>query len=252
MKHFLAKSALLLMAICLLTGCLPEPPSVDNSISVVSYDESASSIPKKEESSATVDRVLIDVPVLCQYPDLPTGCEAVAATMVLQYYGMSISAVEFASSLTLSTDFYTWEGKQYGPDPSHAFAGDPFSEYAYGCFAPVIVDAVNRTSPGLFAEQLVNATLHELCENYVSGGKPILVWATTRMREVQQGNAWYLSDGSLFTWPAYEHCYVLLGYDDTSFFFADPQTGTIVGYKKQLAENRFQQLGSQAVYISQR
>ena len=69
------------------------------------------------------------------------------------------------------------------------------------------------------------------------------------MKEVRHGNSWYLSDGTLFTWPAGEHCYVLLGFDDDFYYFADPQTGNVVGYQKLLAEKRFRELGSQAVLI---
>lgn len=35
--------------------------------------------------------VRLSVPALCQYPELPTGCEATAAAMVLQYYGEAIT-----------------------------------------------------------------------------------------------------------------------------------------------------------------
>ena len=72
---------------------------------------------------------LIDVPAICQYPELPTGCESVAATMVLQYYEVDITAEEFASDwLACSENFYSSEGKRYGPDPHKVFVGNPFSK----------------------------------------------------------------------------------------------------------------------------
>lgn len=72
---------------------------------------------------------LIDVPAICQYPELPTGCESVAATMVLQYYKVDITAEEFASDwLACSENFYSSEGKRYGPDPHKVFVGNPFSK----------------------------------------------------------------------------------------------------------------------------
>ena len=36
------------------------------------------------------------LPTLCQYPDLPTGCEATAAAMVLQFYGEEVSPAAVA------------------------------------------------------------------------------------------------------------------------------------------------------------
>ena len=40
---------------------------------------------------------ILDVPLICQYPLLPTGCESVGATMLLQYYGIDIDEITFAS-----------------------------------------------------------------------------------------------------------------------------------------------------------
>ena len=65
-------------------------------------DKQVSQVPT-EDSDIKIDRIqftekLIVVPPICQYPALPTGCEAVAATMVLQYYDTNITAEEFAES----------------------------------------------------------------------------------------------------------------------------------------------------------
>ena len=57
----------------------------------------------------------------------------VAATMVLQYYVVPITAEEFA--------------------------GNPFSEYAYGCFAPPIVEAINGNSTMCNAQIIANKSL---------------------------------------------------------------------------------------------
>ena len=92
------------------------------------------------EDYAVVAEKLIDVPAICQYPELPTGCEATAAAMVLQYYGINITAEDFAAGwLVCDAGFYSINGLQYGPDPNEVFAGDPFSEYSYGCYAGPIV-----------------------------------------------------------------------------------------------------------------
>lgn len=51
-----------------------------------------------EYESENVKEILISVPALCQYPELPTGCESTAAAMVLKFYGTEISPAEFAES----------------------------------------------------------------------------------------------------------------------------------------------------------
>lgn len=196
---------------------------------------------------------IIAVPTLCQYPELPTGCESVAAVMVLQYYGVNVTPKDFASTwLQCSNNFYTKNNKFYGPDPNKVFAGDPFSEKSYGCFASPIVNAINENSSECKAENITNKSLEEICGEYIDNGKPILVWATSRMKESKKGKSWYLEDGSKFTWISWEHCLVLVGYNETYYFFNDPMLGSTVAYQKNVVEKRFAELGMQAVYIYRR
>lgn len=193
----------------------------------------------------------INVPTICQYPELPTGCESVAATMVLQYYGEDISPDEFAFSwLEYSEDFYTSDGNLYGPDPNKVFAGNPFTEYSYGCFAAPIVNAINRNSTNCTARIITDCSLEDLCSEYINNDKPLLIWATMNMKEASVGRSWYLSDGSKFTWTAGEHCLVLVGYNEYCYFLNDHMSGGTVAYPKGIVEKRFKELNEQVVYIS--
>ena len=195
--------------------------------------------------------VYLEVPQICQYPMLPTGCESVAATMVLQYYGDDIEAETFASSwLTCNSDFYVENGTTYGPDPNKVFAGNPFSRNSYGCFAPVIENAVNDNSLVCKAQMIEGESLNDLCDTYVGQGEPLLVWVTMSMKESYPGNYWTLSDGTQYTWRAEEHCMVLIGYDDRHYYLNDPMSGGTVGYDKAVVEKRYEEMGMQAVYIS--
>lgn len=212
---------------------------------------------KKEESSANVipepNEKIINVPNLCQYPNLPTGCEATAAAMALRYYGVNINAEEFAGMwLDCSQGFYTAGGELYGPAPNEVFAGDPFSESSYGCYASAIVKAVNGNSTECTALKITDKTLSELCNDYIARDKPLLIWATMSMKESKQGRKWLLNDGSEFIWTAGEHCLVLVGYGEDYYYFNDPQSGSTVAYQKGVSEKRFKELGSQAVYIYKR
>lgn len=211
------------------------------------------SLPKSvnTEKQIIFAQKLIDVPTISQYPDLPTGCESVAATMVLQYYGENIKAGEFVISwLKYSEKFYTANGKKYGPDPNKVFAGNPFTKTSYGCYADPIVNAINSNSLYCKAQKITNKSLEELCAEYIDNNKPLLIWATMNMKESYLGNSWYLEDGSLFTWIAQEHCLVLVGYNKDYYIFNDPLSGSVVAYQKRIVEKRFSDLNSQAVYIS--
>jgi len=202
---------------------------------------------------ASAVQTWISVPVLCQYPLLPTGCESVAATMVLRYYGEQITPKEFASAwLKCSDDFYSFGGKLYGPDPNLVFAGDPFSSRAYGCFASPIVEAIHQNSKYCTAQSVTCRSLKELCGKYVDFGIPLLIWATMGMEKSYEGSTWNFKDGTVFTWPAREHCLVLVGYNSKVYFLNDPMTGSPVFYSKELVEKRFEEMGRQAVVIKRK
>lgn len=230
-------------------GACERPPahtcsSLPESAPLTETDETPFPISSEKEN-------LIPVSPLCQYPELPTGCEAVAAVMVLQYYGESISSREFARNwLTCSEDFYTYDGKQYGPDPNLVFAGDPFSKNSYGCFAGAIAQAINKNSKSCRAEIITDHTLGQLCTKYIDQGKPLLIWATTGMKESSPGNSWFLNHNTPFTWIAGEHCLVLIGYNEQYYFLNDPMSGSTVAYQKHIVEKRFDELGNQALFIS--
>ncbi len=232
-------------------SCQADPPetAVMGSFAVT-HSTTVFSESKTSDAQAPCERRLIPVPLLCQYPSLPTGCEAVAAAMVLQYYGVSITAEEFARDwLECSLDFYTQNGRRYGPDPNRCFVGDPFSTNSYGCFAGPIVSAVNRNAKGYVAKELNDLSLPELCATYVDRQQPLLIWATTGMKKPSAGNTWYFKNGERFTWIAGEHCLVLVGYDDDFYYLNDPTSGSTVAYQKHIVEQRFEELGCQAILI---
>ncbi len=189
----------------------------------------------------------IEIEALCQYPELPTGCEITAAATVLRYYGLDITMTTLANMVEKGDFYYRW-GNLYGPDPREVFVGDPFTNSGYGCFSEVIAKAVEKIN-GFGAEVLKDKSVAELCRDYITDGKPLLLWVTMGMREPYDGTRWTIYDKDEFVWPACEHCMVLCGYTEDYYCLADPQSGTVVMYEKELVEKRFSSMGSQAVYI---
>lgn len=192
---------------------------------------------------------LLNVPTLCQYPALPTGCEVTAAAMVLQWYGESVTPQTIASDWLICDTLYEKDGLLYGPDPHKVFVGDPFSADGYGCYAAPIADAINNGSGAHSATVIKGERLATLYEHYVAEGHPLLTWVTMEMRAPFNGTRWQLPDGEDYTWIAGEHCMVLIGADATRYYFNDPRTGGVVGYDKALCEKRFAALGSEALLI---
>lgn len=195
----------------------------------------------------------LPVPLLCQHPELPTGCESCAAVMALRYMGEKVGMCEFARDwLEKSNDFLLVGETLYGPDPREVFAGDPFTEQAFGCYPKVIENAIRRHGKTCTATALQGVSLPELCRTCIDDGRPVLIWATMEMKEPTEGRTWILPSGESYTWTAGEHCMVLIGYDEDNYIMNDPQTGKVVKYPKWLTESRYNFLGMNALEISKK
>lgn len=206
-------------------------------------------VTEAEKKNATY--LITDVPIISQYPDFPTGCESISAVIAMQYSGDNISPESFIDDyLEKSSNFYSEDGIKYGPDPYAAFIGSPRSKSAYGCMAPVIENAMNKYYQGRkTVKNLTGSELETLCNEYINKNVPCLIWASIDMLEPKYTRSWTLSDGSTYRWLANEHCMVLIGYDDTYYYFSDPYKGAMVKYEKTVSEKRFEAFGRQALAI---
>jgi len=143
-------------------------------------------------------------------------------------------------------------GELYGPNPNEAFVGDPRSVYSYGCYAPVIVNSLNKILDGKhLAKNTTGSEFNELIENYIDRDIPVLVWASINLIPISAGPQWYIREsGDRFQWINNEHCMVLVGYDEDKYYFNDPyEDNGVVGRDKELVEERFKELGKQSVAI---
>ena len=192
----------------------------------------------------------IPVPYLSQEGAMPTGCELVSAMMVLQYYGIDLTMDDFVDYyVTMESIFLNNSGVLEGPHPNQAFVGDPRSYSSYGCYAPVIVEAMNRIPSGGQAYNTTGLTLEELTEQYVKNGTPVLVWVTINMIPSYPSDQWYVAESdSWYTWIAEEHCMVLVGADDSGYYLLDPYNSNgLVYYSKEITAQRYAELGYQSV-----
>ncbi len=182
---------------------------------------------------------------ISQNPELPTGCEITALTMVLNYYGYPVKKEVMA-------DKYLDKGYAWLTDFRVAFAGDPFDEYSYGCYAPVIVKAANKylveQNSSLRATELKEMDFDDLF-NFTKQGIPVLVWTTLDLLPGYYTSSWVADNGETVTWYTNEHCMVLLGDGGSTVYVADPTRGNIAAYDKDLFRTRYQELFSQAVVI---
>ena len=217
-----------------------EPPTEMNAEVTSSYPDSPT---------------LIDVPNIQQYPELPTGCECTALAMLLNYYSYPADKLELARHYLPQTDFYSENGVLFGADIYYSFAGDPESQYGYGCLAPCIVSAANAylsdCGSALSAFDISGCDFDSLLCNYTEAGVPILIWITSNgLHEPVYTDIWAAPDGHTVQWIAYEHCVVLTGYDleDDTVYVSDPLAGN-VAYDYSLTAERYYEMGMQAVCI---
>ncbi len=203
------------------------------------------------------DFVCIDVPYISQKEEYPTGCELVSASMLLSFYGFDITAGELIDEgyINQADIEYSYDDKNriYCSDPNEAFIGDPRTENGYGCYAPVLLEGLEKYLEDEYFDvvNLSEISLHDLCIEYIDFGEPVIVWASIDMNQtVVSENAWTIKEtGEKFNWISNEHCLVLVGYDDENYYFNDPQKAAAVPYKKETAEKRYKELGSQAITI---
>ncbi len=207
--------------------------------------------PKVEISPDGVCRV-IEVPKIKQGLSFPTGCESVSAVMMLNFWGKTISVDEFVDEyLPKSNAFELRNGLLYGPDPYEVFVGSPRNPTSFGCMAPVIKKAMEAYLDEEYTvRDLTGKDLDFICRKYINHGIPVMVWATMNMRDSKPGISWYLENGEFFQWPNDEHCMVLVGYDENSYYFHDPLKGEEVLFAKSRVQSCFAQLGSQALAIT--
>ena len=215
-----------------------------------SKNPAASTLPAAPPSTEAT--VWLSVKPLCQYPDFPTGCEVTAAVMALNYYDDPISVADFIDNY-LPTDFTFYRKGLilYGPDPNEVFVGNPRSENSYGCFSPVIKQALDKhLTDNLQVIDTTGYSLNSLCDEYIDNKIPVILWASTDMKPFSKGQSWRFSDGTRFTWSSGEHCLLLVGYSKTDLYFCDPHYSHIVTYPREIVSLRYQELGCQSLVIS--
>lgn len=208
-----------------------------------------------EESAAPSK--LLDVPFIDQRDKYPSGCESVTAVMALQYEGVDISVEEFIDDYLPqgNAPYQDQRGLWMGGDPWEEFLGSPYSDQGWGCYSPVISQAVeqvlaDRQITRLEVRLLRNVELEALCQEYVAQGVPVMVWATIDMEEPVESTEFFLeTTGELFTWIYPLHCLLLTGEDSESYYFNDPLVGKNVAYSKDQVEIAYQGIGMQAVAV---
>ncbi|MCL2323695.1 MAG: C39 family peptidase, partial [Oscillospiraceae bacterium] len=133
--------------------------------------------------------MFLDVPLISQMPELPTGCEITSIAMMLEFSGADVSKIDLANEMPKSTE-----------DPNIGFVGDPFTDFGWTIYPNALMNLVKK-----YAGSSIDLTgCHEKrLEEQILNEKPVVVW---------------LSD--MYTFSV--HTLVMVGYDEFKYYFNDP------------------------------
>lgn len=193
-----------------------------------------------------------NVPYLNQFSlGYPNGCEAVSATMLLNFYGYNVSASTIVNATPCGEGIHQVDGKWVAGNPFEEFVGHPSQkkgEGAYGCFAKPIAQAMSTVAGGC-VKNASGCSFDDLLK-YVDRGMPVVVWCVRGGTPVKNDRTWTFPDGSgTYTEQYGEHCAVLIGYDSKNVYLNDPSAGQNVTQPIDKFKKNWLALHSQAIII---
>lgn len=135
---------------------------------------------------------ILDVPIIAQRPELPTGCEITATTMLFNYAGAYVNKVTLA-----------YEMPKHPSNPNLGFVGNPFLKSGWTINPPALLNLYRKyLGSGV---DLTGSNINTI-EYFLSNNKPVVVWVS-----------------SFYGFSV--HAITLTGYDSNYIFYNDPWSG---------------------------
>jgi len=169
-------------------------------------------------------KVILDVPIIKQNPELKYGCEVTSLAMLLQYAGIQMDKMELARKI--QDDEPVIKDKngniiKWG-DPNDGFVGDVTGKNAgYAVYVKPTERLMRTYLPGTI--NLTNKPFDRLM-NQVRHSKPVLVWATGDFKSPDRWETWRHHSKTIKT-PLDLHAVVLVGFDEDNVYVNDPLAG---------------------------
>ena len=188
--------------------------------------------------------VVLNVPCTMQNPELPTGCESVALTNALNYYGFGLGKTVIADAYMpkSSWDFVT------------AFWGNPHSASNGNCIsAPGLTNTANSflisSGSSLRAYDVSGTGFYDLY-SYLEAGHPVIIWSTIGMQNLGRCYATQAYGGRVYRTYTNSHTVVLRGFNRSlgTVYIADSLSGYVSNSAERIA-SLYSQRGAQAVVL---
>ncbi len=210
-----------------------------NTTEEVTMEEVTTEEPEEEELPV---RASIEMELVYQHPELPTGCESVALTMLLKYYGFELEKTTIASEYLVYSDNFV-----------DGYVGNPFSSGGAGIYAPGLTKTANKylndQDTTLNAKNISDSSPETLYK-YIANNTPVVIWNTVYMLYNNPSGDIRTYGAKEYQWDRNEHCMVLSGYDleKNIVIVHDPIEG-IVERDADAFWERYRNLGSMALII---
>ncbi|MCR5006341.1 MAG: C39 family peptidase [Clostridiales bacterium] len=186
----------------------------------------------------------LSVPCRMQYPSLPNGCEAVALTNVLLFYGYNLSTTYLADKIIprSTSNFVT------------KYWGNPHDSTGNSIAAPGLAMAANKylkkKKSTMQAYNLTGATFSSLLD-HIEEGRPVIIWTTmyqAKLGKQYAGTQYY--QGVAYKVYSNSHTVVLKGFDRKKgkVYLSDSISG-VGTYDLKWIKSLYEARGSQAVVI---
>ncbi|MFJ8262898.1 C39 family peptidase [Rummeliibacillus sp. NPDC094406] len=135
----------------------------------------------------------LNVKVINQRPELPTGCEITAVTMMLQYAGTKVNKIQLAEEMPRTATL----------DGNLGFVGNPYKTTGWWIFPPALMNLVKKHAGTSINMTGVSFTS---IKKQINRNHPVVVWVAG-------------VDGFI------NHALTITGYSSTRAYYNDPWTG---------------------------
>ncbi|HBM75019.1 MAG TPA: peptidase C39 [Clostridiaceae bacterium] len=170
-------------------------------------------------------KILLDVPIIPQKPELKNGCEVTSLAMLLQYAGVKVDKITLSQNIRKDETPLVIDGEDiisWG-DPNYGFVGDiTGKEMGFAVYPGPLMELMDQYMPGR-AVNLTNQTFESLT-GYLENKKPVIVWITVDLNPPDKYDEW--NKGEKKIRAAFdEHAVVLVGYDNENCYINNPYNG---------------------------
>jgi len=164
---------------------------------------------------------LIDVPIVCQLPELKNGCEVTSLTMILRWAGINIDKMTLAEEVAKDpTPYSKVNGVVHWGNPNVGFVGDiTGNNIGFGVFHGPILNLTKRYHG---AVDLTGQSFDQIL-THVSAGSPVWVITSFTFAPVPPSE-WQtvISPEGSYQLSFNEHSVVITGFTNEFLYINDP------------------------------